>query len=121
MGGVDPDDAQLEDPSSWEFLFEQSAEGMHYEIDPDLRPDKTSKFLLEFDRQPWKYWAFKVRGIYSYSRNLMEDVALYDPETLVRYLFTNFELKKRDYKALEVELSGRIAGKFMLNASYTSS
>jgi len=28
-------------------------------------------------------------------------------------------LKRRDYKALELEVNGRIAGKFMLNASYT--
>jgi len=64
-------------------------------------------------------WALKVRGVYSYSKNLTDDVALYDPETLVKWIFTNFELKRRDYKALEVELNGRIAGKFMLNVSYT--
>jgi hypothetical protein len=49
----------------------------------------------------------------------MEDLALYDPETLVKFVFANFELKRRDYRALEVELNGRVAGEFMLNVAYT--
>ena len=34
-------------------------------------------------------------------------------------MFTNFELKRRDYKAIEVELNGRIADRVVVNASYT--
>jgi len=119
MGGVNPTEVQLKDPSNWEFLFEQSAEAMPLEVDPDLKPNKSTKFLLEFDRQLGMNWALKVRGVYSYSKNLTDDIALYDPETLVKWVYANFELKRRDYRALEVELNGRIAGKFMLNASYT--
>jgi hypothetical protein len=121
IGGTDPTEAQLEDPSNWEFVWEQSAQGSPMEVDPDLKPNKTSKFLLEFDRRLGNNWALKLRGVYSSSKNLMEDLALYDldPEILVKFVFANFELKRRDYRALEVELNGRVAGKFMLNAAYT--
>jgi hypothetical protein len=118
-GGTDPTEAQLMDASNWEFVWEQSAEATALEVDPDLKPNKSTKFLLEFDRQLGMNWALKVRGIYSYSKNLMDDLALYDPETLVKWIYANFELKRRDYRALEIELNGRVAGKFMLNASYT--
>ncbi|MGB7296799.1 MAG: TonB-dependent receptor plug domain-containing protein [Candidatus Aminicenantales bacterium] len=118
-GGVDPAEIQLGDPSNWEFIFEQSNEGMPLEVDPNLKPNKNSKFLLEFDRRLGNNWALKFRGVYSYSKNLADDLALYDPETLIKWVYGNFELKRRDYRALEVELNGRIANKFMLNASYT--
>ncbi|TFH55293.1 MAG: hypothetical protein E4G90_12070, partial [Gemmatimonadales bacterium] len=122
-GGTDPTDAQLEDPSNWEFLWEMSADAATLEVDPGLRPDKTSRFLLEFDRRLGTDWAIKLRAVTSSSKNLMEDLALYDPdpETLVKWIFTNFDMKRRNYKALEVELNGRVAQKFMLNASYTLS
>ena len=118
-GGTDPTEAQLKDPSNWEFRFEQSAEAAPTEVDPDLKPNKTSKFLLEFDRKLATNWALKVRGIYSYAKNLLDDVALYDPATMIKWIYTNFELKRRDYRAVEVELNGSITGKFMLNAAYT--
>jgi hypothetical protein len=118
-GGTDPTEGQLEDPSNWEFLFEMSGEATPLEVDPDLKPNKSSRFLLEFDRRLGNNWALKLRGVYSSSKNLMEDIALYDPETLVKFLFTNFELKRRNYRALEIELNGRVAQKFMLNASYS--
>ncbi|MBN1548933.1 MAG: hypothetical protein JW902_19945 [Syntrophaceae bacterium] len=89
------------------------------EVDPDLKPNKTTKFLLEFDRRLRKNWAFKIRGVYSSSKNLMEDLALYDPEKRGKFVFADFELKKRDYRALEVELNGRVASKFMVRAAYT--
>jgi hypothetical protein len=52
---------------------------------------------------------------------MTEDIGLYDPSlpSELSYLFTNFELKKRDYRALEVELNGKIPGRLMLSASYT--
>jgi len=120
-GPENPTESQLKNPANWAFIWEQSGAAAPIEVDPKLKPDKVNKFLLEFDRQLGTNWALKVRGIYSYSHNLMEDIALYDPGTPseMKYLFTNFELKKRDYRALEVELNGKIPGRLMLNASYT--
>jgi hypothetical protein len=119
IGGANPTGAQLQDPLNWEFFFEQSAEATPEEVDPKLKPNTTTKFLLEFDRNIAPNWALKIRGIYSYSRNLTNDVAIFDPVTLVKFIFTNFELKKRDYRAIEVEVNGKVADRFMLNASYT--
>jgi len=118
-GATDPTEGQLKDPENWVFQYEQSGAASSYNVDPNLKPNKTNKFLLEFDRRLGRYWAFKVRGIYSYSKNLLDTVSIYDPDTIFKYLFTNFELKRRDYKAFEVELNGRITNKFMFNAAYT--
>ena len=121
IGGADPTEAQLQDPLKWEFMFEQSAGASPAEVDPDLKPNKATKYLLEFDRQLGINWALKIRGIYSFSRNLTNFISLYDPESTNKYkwIYTNFELKRRDYKALEVELRGKITDRFMLNTSYT--
>jgi hypothetical protein len=120
-GPANPSEVQLADPSNWEFVWEQSAAALPLTIDPDLKPNKMSKLLMEYDRQIGTNWSLKCRGIYSYSKGLLEDVALYAPETPggERFVFTNFELKRRDYRAIEAELNGRIAGRFSLNASYT--
>jgi hypothetical protein len=127
VGGENPGEAQLKDPANWEFSHEQSPASGGEDMDPHLKPNFSNKFLLEFDRQIGPNWALKVRGIYSYANNLTEDIGLYDPDLALnnpethglKYLYTNFELKKRDYKALEIELNGRVTGRFMLNASYT--
>ena len=119
IGGVDPTEAQLKSADNWDFVFEQSASQNPYDVDENLKPNKTTKFLLEFDRQLFTHWALKLRGVYSYSKDITELIGVYDPGTIWYFYMTNFELKKRDYKAIELEVNGRIADKFMLNASYT--
>ena len=119
IGGSDPTDAQMKDSANWNFVLEQSAETTPYGVDPDLKPNKTTKFLLEFDRRLGANWALKLRGVYSYARNLTELIGVYDPVNVWAWVFANFKFKKRDYKAIEVELNGRIADRLMLNASYT--
>lgn len=119
-GPEDPAESQLADPANWTLLVERGI-GAAEELDPNLKPDRTNKFLLEFDRQLGTNWALKLRGVYSHSKNLIEDLRLYDPEAPSEWemLFTNFELKRRNYRALEVELNGRIRNRLTLNASYT--
>jgi hypothetical protein len=121
VGAENPTETQLKDPTNWALLFEQSGTATPGYLDPNLKPNKMNKFLLEFDRRLGTNWALKFRGIYSYSHNLIEDIALYDPgtESEEKWRLTNFEMKKRDYRALEVELNGKIPGRLMLNASYT--
>ena len=50
-------------------------------------------------------------------------VAIYDPAsgspTKTRWYYTNFALKRRDYRALEVEAQGRIGERWTLRGSYT--
>lgn len=118
-GGASPTDAQLQDPANWAFAFEQSAATTPYDIDPELKPNKTTKFLLEFDRRFGPNWALKLRGIYSYARDITELVGIYDPVNVWAWMFKNFTFKKRDYRAIELELNGRITDELILNASYT--
>jgi hypothetical protein len=121
IGAENPTESQLNDPANWMFVWEQSGAATPEQVASNLKPDKMKKFLLEFDRQLGKNWALKFRGIYSYSHNLIESIGLYDPGTPseYKYLLVNYESKKRDYRALEFELNGKIPGLLMLNASYT--
>ena len=121
VGPANPNEAQLKDPSNWQFQFEQSSTNSPEEIDPDLKPNKLQRVLVAFERQLSAGWALKLRGIYSFTSDHTEDVGLYAPESPsgFKFLFTNFDLKRRDYRALEVELNGRIGGTFFLDASYT--
>ncbi len=119
IGGASPTDAQLQDPANWAFAFEQSAATTPYDVDPEVKPNRTTKFLLEFDRRLGPNWALKLRGIYSYARNITELVGIYDPVSVWAWVFKNFTFKKRDYRAIELELNGRITDELTLNASYT--
>ncbi len=121
IGESDPTEAQLKDPANWEFALEQSAETMAAEIDPKLKPNTATRYLLEFDRELFTGWVLKARGIISRARNMTDDILVYDPEleSKVKYFYTNFGLKRRDYRALEVELNGRVSGRFFLNTSWT--
>lgn len=128
-GGSDPTEAQLKDPNNWVFDLSQD---WTREVDPGLKPDKTSRFLIGFERQLGPYWAFKVRGVYSNARDLINPISVYDPEGtpppdagaraflwFIKRVLTNFELKRRSYRGLEVELNGQIPGKLRLDASWT--
>lgn len=122
IGGGNPTEAQLWDPLNWEFFYEQSSEANPPAVDPELKPNKTTKLLLEFDRQLGANWALKIRGIYSNQKNILEGVNFYDPLLDTNNIYTiymNFKQKRRNYRALEVELNGRISERFALNASYT--
>jgi len=119
VGAENPTEFQLKDPASWAFFFNQLSEPA--DVDPKIKPNKTNKLLLEFDRRLGANWALKFRGIYSHSKNLIDDVALYDAGTPseMKLVIANFEYKRRNYRALEVELNGRIPGRLTLNGSYT--
>jgi hypothetical protein len=123
VGPDQPTESQLRDPENWLFVFEQSGTAIPEQVAEGLKPNKATKFLLEFDRQLGSHWAVKLRGISSRAKNLLDDVGIYDPEVPsgLRYIISNFALKRRDYRALEIELNGRIADRFVLNASYTRS
>lgn len=128
QGPSDPTDAQLKTAANWLWVHEQSPATNPMFFDPDLKPTKTYKYLVEFDRRLGPNWALKIRGIYQKTRDLLDDVVTWIPELEDPYgigegwwywELINFEEKRRDYKAIEVEVNGRIADKFMLNASYT--
>jgi len=132
QGPDNPTETQLKNPANWLFVHEQSSESNPMHFDTDLEPSKTFKYLVEFDRQFGPNWALKIRGIYQKSIELLDDTAVWkdtawwksfdgsdEPYGWWYWELVNYEDKKRDYKAIEVELNGRIANQFMLNMSYT--
>jgi len=132
VGPADPSDAQLRDGANWSFVHEQSPATNPMFFDADIKPAKTYKYLVEFDRRLGPNWAFKIRGIYQKSIDLLDDTAVWkdtawwlafdgsdEPDGWWLWELVNYEDKRRNYKAIEVELNGRIADRFMLDFSYT--
>lgn len=119
-GPNNPTDAQLKDPANWQFAWEQSATASPTEVDPGMKPDSLDRVVVALERQLSPEWALKLRGVYSRTRNLIDDVAVYSPDSpdQFKYVYTNFDLKRRDYRALEFELNGRVGTKLFLDASY---
>lgn len=120
-GPANPTEGELRDPSLWQFMWEQSASATPYTLDPGLKPNSVHRVLVALERQLGESWGLKLRGIRSQTGDLTEDIAVYVPESPagLSYLFTNFEEKRRDYWALEAEVNARMAGRLLLDASYT--
>ena len=134
IGLSNPSDVQLKESANWSFVHEQSPETTPFDFNADIKPPKTYKYLVEFDRRLGPNWALKIRGIYQKTVDLLDDVALWkdtawwlaydgtdEPDGWWFWELGNYEDKRRDYRAIEVEVNGRIADRFMLNASYTRS
>ena len=120
-GPANPTDDQLADPANWQLLWEQSNGGTPIAVDPGIEPNRIHRFLVGVEQMIGDRWAAKLRGIWSHSNHLLEDVALYDPNSPAgfSYLFTNFEQKTRDYRAFELEVNGRPTDRIAVDASYT--
>lgn len=119
QGGVNPDQSELHDPANWTFENEQKSQP--FEIASGIKPNFLTRYLVEYDRRIGHNWAFSARYIKSKADDLLEVLAVFDPENQYKFLFDNFEHKRRDYSGLEFELNGRIGSNFFLNASYSHS
>ena len=78
-----------------------------------------TRYLIQFDRRFGSDWAISARYIRSTANDLLEVLAILDPNTLYKFLYDNFEHKRRNYWGVEIELNGRIGTRFFLNASYS--
>ncbi len=116
VGPDEPTDGQLRDPANWAFQSEQGSQA--FEIDPDIKPNFLTRYLAEFGQQIGSDWAAKVRIVHTSAKNLLEILAVLDPETLFRFLYDNFEHKRRDYTGIEFEINGSLGSLLFLNASY---
>jgi hypothetical protein len=116
-GGVNPADNDLHNPANWEF--KQQQKDQPFEIAKGLEPNFLTRILVEFDRRLGKDWAFKARFVHSNAEKLLEVLAVFDPITQYKFLYDNFEYKRRNYQGLEFELNGRIGPALFLNASYS--
>ncbi len=117
IGPDSPSNAELYDTANWEFNVEQKLQA--FEIASGLKPNFLTRYLIQFDRRFGTDWAITARYIRSTANDLLEVLAILDPETLYKFLYDNFEHKKRNYWGIEIELNGRIGTRFFLNASYS--
>jgi len=117
IGPDSPSNTELYDTANWEFKVEQKLQA--FEIASGLKPNFLTRYLIQFDRRFGSDWAISARYIRSTANDLLEVLAVLDPNTLYKFLYDNFEHKRRNYWGVEIELNGRIGTRFFLNASYS--
>lgn len=117
QGPESPSDAELRSPANWQFENEQGAQP--FEIASRLKPNFLTRYLVEFDRRLGKNWAFKARYVRTKAEDLLEVLIVLDLETGYKFLYDNFEHKRRNYKGFELEINGRVGSTLFLNASYS--
>ena len=118
-GPQNPSEAGLHNPSNWQFEHEQAEQP--FIVAENLTPNFLTRYLIEFDRRLGKNWALKARYVHTTATDLLEILAIFDLQTTYKFLYDNFEYKRRNYQGLEFELNGRIGPSFFLNASYAHS
>ncbi len=80
----------------------------------DLKPYYKDEVLVEYDRGIGNDYAAKIRFIRGWTRDLIEDVAY----TIDDWYIVNFDRKKRDYKAVELEFAGQPTEDLSFNFAY---
>lgn len=117
IGPENPTPSQLHDPSNWRFLNEEKRGP--YDIAENIKPNRLTRYLIEFDRMIGKNWALKLRYVQTDSKNLLELLGVFDPNPpYYKFIFDNFELKRRNYRGFEVEFNGKVKEVLALNFSY---
>jgi len=120
IGPENPSSSELHDPKNWKFINEEKRGP--YDIAENIKPNRLTRFLIEFDRMIGKNWALKLRYVQTKSKNLLELLGIFDPNPpYYKFIFDNFELKRRDYRGFEVEINGRVKEFLTLNLSYSNS
>ncbi len=116
-GGTNPSEAELHDPANWQFKAEQKIQA--FEVARGITPDFQSRWLLEYDRRLGPGWAVRARVVHTSADHLLEVLAVYDPVTDYKFVYDNFELKRRDYTGVEFELLGKIGEAIFVGVSYS--
>ncbi|MDH7512961.1 MAG: carboxypeptidase regulatory-like domain-containing protein [Clostridiales bacterium] len=116
QGGTNPAESEVHDPSSWKFEAEQKTQPL--EVSEDIKPNFLTRYLVEFSRRLSSNWALKARFIHTRADKLLEILAIFDPASLYKFLYDNFEHKRRRYTGFEVEVIGRIGQTVFVNGSY---
>ncbi len=118
-GPSEPTEEEVHNPLYWEFENEQKTQP--FVVEEDLKPNFLMRTLVEFDRRLGRDWAIKARYVRAKADNLLEVLIVFDPLTTYKFLYDNFELKRRNYNGVEFELIGKIGSRLFFNASYSYS
>ncbi|MBN2207203.1 MAG: carboxypeptidase regulatory-like domain-containing protein [Candidatus Aminicenantes bacterium] len=116
QGGTNPDEAALSNPANWRYESEQKSQA--FEVADGIKPNFLTRYLVEFDRRIGPAWAAKARFVKADAENLLEILAVFDVRTIYKFLYDNFEHKRRNYWGLEFELEGAVGDALTVNASY---
>jgi hypothetical protein len=117
IGSDHPSESERHSPSNWKFKVEQKLQA--FEVAKGIKPNILTRYLIQFDRRLGTDWAVSARYVHSSANDLLEVLAIFDPETLYKFLYDNFEHKRRNYNGFEIELNGKIGTALFLNASYS--
>ena len=117
QGTAAPSEAELHDPANWVFQVQQSTQ--NFQVSKNMKPNFLTRLLVEFDRRLGRDWVVKARYVQADAADLLEVLLVYDPVSTYKFLFDNFEYKRRNYKGFEVELNGRFGPAVFFNASYS--
>lgn len=82
--------------------------------DDDLKPYYKDEILIGYDRGLGNNYAAKIRYIWAATRDLIEDVAYNETD----WYIINFDKKRRDYQAVELEFAGRPMPGLQFNLAY---
>ncbi|MFP4082956.1 MAG: carboxypeptidase regulatory-like domain-containing protein [Candidatus Aminicenantes bacterium] len=116
QGPLYPPGEEIHNPQNWKFENEQKTQA--FEVAEGLKPNFLTRFLVEFDRRLGRDWAVKARYVRSDADDLLEVLAVLDLERGYKFLYDNFEHKRRHYQGLELELNGKIGNTLFLRGSY---
>ncbi|RLE04486.1 MAG: hypothetical protein DRJ11_01040 [Candidatus Aminicenantes bacterium] len=116
IGPASPEPEEIHQPDNW--VFENEQKKQRFEIAEGIKPNFLTRYLIQFDRRLGRNWALSARYVRTKARDLLEVLAVFDLEAGYKFLYDNFELKRRDYSGLELELNGKIGQRLFLKASY---
>jgi hypothetical protein len=121
QGPSNPSESELQDPLNWSLEHEQGAQP--FEIARGLKPNILTRYLIEYDRKLGRNWALKARYVSTKAEELLEVLMVADLnlDPPYKFLYDNFEPKRRNYQGFEIELNGKIGTSFFLNLSYCHS
>ncbi len=120
IGPENPSFSELHNPSNWKFINEEKRGP--YEIAENIKPNRLTRYLVEFNKILWKNWALKTRFVKTSSKNLLELIGIFDPyPPYYKFIFDNFEYKRRNYTGWEIEIIGKPMENINLSFSYSCS
>jgi hypothetical protein len=115
---IDTGDAyDIHNPDNWEFTTEQSQAQNPIDYSPLTQPAQVDRFLIEYNRQVGNNYVAKLRFVDGETRKLIDDIHT----NFFHFTMANTDLKRRDYKSLELEFNGNPTPNISFNASFVHS
>lgn len=112
-------EAELHNPANWGFVHEQSPDSNPMGFDPNLKPNEQKRWLLEYDWRINANHAMTVRYTKAFSSGLLDDAVEIDDTGWDVWYLTNVQVKRRDFKSVDVIFKGSFGDWMDYYTSYT--